>query len=194
MSPLEHPSMKRAKVVSKQAAPTAVNEQHYVVDDATRPQELYNPIPENVMNAAPEQEPEVESYDAPFIDILESLIFLGKAGRDVELGGLTFRLNTLTHKDNTALMKSIFNIGDSADVFTIRTLTLAYAMDSINGMRLEDIPLNDRIDLSKINSPFDKKMAIINSMQRNIVERLHDEYVELVDETDSSLTEDNLKK
>jgi len=90
-------------------------------------------------------------------------------------------------------MKNIYNLGEGVDLFTIRTITLAYALISVNGMKIEDIPLTDAIDVTKINNMFEKKKAIINSMQRSVVEKIHDAYVVLTDEIDESLDGDQIK-
>jgi len=194
MSPIEHPSMRKAKVVSKQPAP---QQETYVVDDATSerepPVEILaesNPVTES---EAPVEIEKEEEPDIPARGMLESLIFLGNASKDIEIGGMNFVINTLSHKDNTLLMKNIYNLGEGVDLFTIRTITLAYALISVNGMKIEDIPLTDAIDVTKINNMFEKKKAIINSMQRSVVEKIHDAYVVLTDEIDESLDGDQIK-
>ena len=116
--------------------------------------------------------------------LLESLLFLGRATKEIEIQGVMFELATLTQKENSLLMKHLYGMGDTADLFTIRALTLVYALKSIGGLSFDDIPLDDPLDEKELKDPFKKKLAIIESMQKNVVEKIHDEYVELVDNSD----------
>lgn len=187
--PIDHPSMRKAKTVSKQASPESKS---YVVENADAEQVPINPIPAELINPVPQQTEKDPDIPRPFVDnILEDLIFLGHATKEVEIGNLTFTIATLTHKDNTSLMRDIYNTGEGADLFTIRTITLSYALTAVNGILLEDIPLDESIDESEIETPLGKKRAIINRMQRGVIEKIHDEYVKLSDGADASLSQEN---
>jgi hypothetical protein len=123
--------------------------------------------------------------------MLEDLIFLGRTSRNVEIGGFDFELSTLTQQESTSLMKNLFQLsGDGSDVFLMRSMTMAYAIRSVNGVPLEDVPLpGDQV----YETAYKKRLAVIDNMQRTIVEKLHDEYVDLSEKTEEALDGEDLK-
>lgn len=197
MAKISHPSMHRTKPAPVQNQP---KQQVYVVEDATaEPERLPgpSPIPQNILDMQPPAPPVQEPVEEPkqVRSMLENLLFLGRATKKVSIGEIDFEISTLTQKENASLMKELYKAGDGADLFTIRALTLAYAIKSINGTPFDRIPLDSPEDEASLQNPLDKKLAIVENMQKNVIERLHDEYVDLVDDTDNLLdkSEEQLK-
>ena len=201
---ISHPSMVRVRDTSDQNPP----KQEYVVDDAT--DQLENkPVTEADEGSviytgpggfAPPGPPEVmpspvSNPPQPIVtdkNMLESLIFLGKISDEVEISGFKFDISTLTHREHNLLMQELYKFGDGADLFTIRTLTMAHAVKKVNGKLLEEFVLEpEQEDLLETN--FDKKLAIIDSMQMTVVEKLFDAYTELTNKSDSSLDGEKVK-
>lgn len=133
--------------------------------------------------------PAVETKPQQRTKALESLIFTGKVEREIELAGHKYKLSTLSHKEHNEIVKSIYHAGESSDIFAIRLLTLAYSLKSIDGLNLEDIDFPGTFE-----SAVEKKKEIIDNLQLSIVEKLYETYSSLVEESDSLLNEEEIKK
>lgn len=190
--PIEHPSMRRAK---ENPNPQPKRET-YVVEDASQEQSTQPlpemPVPQHIVSgqapapAAPA--PSQQTPEIPNRSLIEELLFLGQASKEVEIGKLKFKLYTLTHDENTQLMKQLYNFGDGADLFTIRSLTLAHAVKSVNDMPFESLEVEGQFE-----TDYDKKLAILGKMQRSVVEKLHDAFTELTEEADEAVSSDAIK-
>ena len=193
MVKISHPSMRRARDNYVQEGSTP---ESYMVEDATAIDNSNSQVsfvtppigpPEEIKREhivdppKPEVEPEVKN-------ILNDLIFLGSASKYVNIGTHRFKISTLTHREHNLLMKELYKFGDGADLFTMRTLTLAFALRAVDDTPLENLPMPNEYD-----SDFDKKMAIIDSMQMNVVTKLYDTYNELSDEVDENLLGEEIK-
>lgn len=196
MAKITHPSMRKAKVEPKKTQPTP---QNFIVEDATMQQPPLDHIPfvQPISLEEPSESPtqipqpvELPKSEPSKKSILENLLFLGRHTKEVNIEGLKFEISTLTQKENSNLMKELYKAGDGSDLFTIRVLTLAYAIKTIGGIPFESIPLDDPQEESQFETAFDKKTAIIENMQKNVVERIHDAYIDLVDESDTILDGD----
>lgn len=197
---ISHPSMQRAGDISNQKSQPET--ETYVVKDETH-LEATNPLEGQEQihySAGPVGPPEVipspvstpPVVESPNKDMLESLIFLGLITKEVEIGVFKFSITTLTHREHNLLMKELYKFGDGADLFTIRTLTLAHSVKLVNDVLLEDLPLSDKEE-SRLETKFDKKLAIIDSLQMSVVEKLFDAYTELSNQSDSLLDGEQVK-
>lgn len=193
--PVEHPSMRRTKPNPRKQP----KRENYVVENATQPQaaiepqEVPAPIPQHVLTGAPQETVNKPEYQTPDLIPerkvqLEDLIFLGLMKKEIEIGSMTFEISTLSHDENTELMKSLYTIEGGADLFTIRTMTLAYAIRKINGIPFEEVDMDEEFE-----DPYDKKVAILNKMQKGVVEKIHDDFVDLAEESDNKLTGEEVK-
>ena len=190
MPKVTHPSMRRARDSSVQRpAP-----QSYVVEDETGAHSESYANSDAKVQEAPAFVPPVpeEIKREPMLVDSPDLIFLGRASQDVEIGGHKFVITTLTHREHNDLMKQLYKFGDGADLFTLRTLTLAFALKSVNGTPLEEMhmPLEEE---EKFSTDFDKKLSIIDTMQMNVVTKLYDAYNELADSVDKNLQGEEVK-
>lgn len=206
---ISHPSMQRAGDISNQKSQPET--ETYVVKDETHP-EATNPLgnqeqvhysaagpigppvgrpmgPPEIIPSPVSTSPAVES---PNKNMLESLIFLGRINEEVEIGEFKFGVATLTHGEHNSLMQELYKIGDSVGLFTMRTLTLAHAVKSVNDTPLEDLPLSEEEE-ARLETKFDKKLAIIDGLQMNVVERLFDVYNALIEKSDSLLDGEQVK-
>lgn len=205
MAKVTHPSMRRARDSSVQRP----EPQSYTVEDETGAHSESYADPEATMQEVPafvppvpeeiKREPMLVDSPQPAAEakterksMLEDLIFLGRASKDVDIGGHNFVITTLTHREHNDLMKQLYKFGDGADLFTLRTLTLAFALKSVNGTPLEEMhmPLEEE---EKFSSDFDKKLGIIDTMQMNVVTKLYDAYNELADSVDKNLQGEEVK-
>lgn len=174
--------MRRARDIPVSNAPS------YVVEDETNSEEyIADELPVEQINTKV-----VEPIKAPETtnkNILESLIFLGSSSKDVDIGGHKFKISTLTHREHNHLMKELYKFGEGADLFTLRTLTLAFALKTVDNTPLENMALPDEEQLT----PFAKKLAIIDSMQMNVIAKLYNEYNDLLKDVDSKVNGPEIK-
>ena len=119
---------------------------------------------------------------------LESLIFMGRLSKTIELAGHKFEISTLTHKENAAIVKKLMSFGEAADLFTIRVLTLAYALRTIDGVRLDDIQVPGEFE-----DGYHKRMTIVDNLQIGLVERLNTEFEALTKSANETIYQDRIK-
>jgi hypothetical protein len=187
MAKITHQEMRGAKDVS---TPTP-QAQNYIVDDlsgAITPQALderlaaFEGKKEEEMTQIEQSKEEVKKID-PQVETkkkLEKIIFMGRHSKTLELAGHKFDISTITHKENNEIMSRLMNIGEAADIFTIRVLTLSYAIRSIDGIAPANIEIEGQFDTA-----LDHNVALIDNMQLGLVERLYNAFEALVKESDS---------
>lgn len=120
---------------------------------------------------------------------LESILFAGKVEKDFVVAGNTYSLRTLTNKEYSSIVKTLYNFGDSADLLMIKTHSLAIALRKINGIELSDIEIEGHY-----NDEAEKRREIIDNLQQSIVEKLYSFYTEMVEESDKLVSGEELKK
>jgi hypothetical protein len=119
---------------------------------------------------------------------LESLIFMGRHSKEVEIADHKFEISTLTHKEHNNIVKELMTFGDAADLFTIRVLTLAYAVKSIDDVSLDDLDIGGDFE-----NDYHKRTTIIDNLQLALVERLNAEYEKMVEEAESVVYHEAIK-
>jgi len=169
---------------SRQQAP---QQQTYIVDDAigasgqTTLDEMKQ-FEEQVSKEMPKEEPQIDKR-------LEDLLFLGKITKEIEILGHKFEISTLSHREHNDIVKQLYKVGESADLFTIRVITLANVLKTVDGTPLSEMQIAGDFD-----SDFSKRTFIIDGMQLGIVERLYDEYNKLLKESDTLVSGEVIKK
>ncbi len=197
MAKITHPEMKRGRDVQKFNQPSA---ETYVVDDKSNTKETTDtvlderiaefegtPVEEKKSTGIefplPPKKPEPDVQKA-----LEKLIFMGRHSKEIELVGHKFEISTLSHKENNDIVGELMNFGEAVDLFTIRVLTLAYALRKIDDVSLDETEL-----VGDFKSDFHKRMTIIDNLQLSLVERLHTAYEKLVKEADEVVYGETIK-
>ena len=195
MSKIKHESMSQAREVR----PNTPQPQTYVVDDPTaQPRKSAAPaVVQSVEDrlAEFEKRPEPvptdpEKFALPpkkkVSDLLEKLIFVGRTRKEVEIEGVKFVVSTLSNKEHGEMVKALYRFQDAADLFTVRVLTLGQALRSIDGVELDDIEIDGEFE-----SPYQKRMSLIDMLQISVVEKLFDEYESLLaDEEEATKDEE----
>lgn len=197
MTRLEHKDMKQARETTvSQSRPKP---QTYVVDDPTMPapttQPPVQPPPPTVDDrlaqfAAPPSEPEKSGAEfdiperKPLTKALEKLIFIGRLSKEVEISGVKFEISSLTNKEHNEIVHMMYGFTDPADLFTIRLITLANALRSVDGVPIMDIDIEGSFE-----SDLHRRMSVIDHLQLSVVETLYDEYEKLTTEADEASDE-----
>jgi len=170
--------------------------QSYVVEDATSIPNDMPTIEEHLkkFEAKPEQQEKAVVVEAPKPPNpnkakLESLLFIGRLTKEVDLYDHTFEISSLTNREHNQMIKELYKFGDGADLFTIRVLTLAHALKSIDGVSLDDVDVE-----GEFADDYHRKMAILDNMQLSIVETLYEKYSELISEVEKISEGEEIKK
>lgn len=186
---VSHPSMRRAKMEQRQS--TTQKPEVYVVDNADSVSQSANEDILSVNERASEEKAKIVKVETETRNLLEALLFAGRATRKVEISGLKFEISTLTQKENSDLVKELYKASDGADLFIIRAITMAYAIKSVNGVPFDEVPLGSIQEEAQFETALDKKLYLLEKMQKNVVEKLHDEYIDLVDKSEVILEKDS---
>ena len=193
MAKIMHSEMRRGP---EAPAPTSnvSNQQNFIVDDMSDVTTSVDQRLAAFEAPQPNQEPQrIVEAPIPKVDVaskkkLESLIFMGRHTKTVELAGHKFELSTLTHRENNEIVIKLMGIGETADIFIVRALTLANAVKSIDEMALDSFELDEQFETA-----LDRRTAVIDQMQLALVERLYAAYEALVKEADEVIYGEKIK-
>lgn len=196
-----HPSMKKA---TGSATSTKIQQETFVVDDAMQIDEhlqqfgqAERPLmpSDEVLNKAKEipKPPKDLKKEAEFKK-LENILFLGRLTKIIELADSKFEVSTLTNKEQNDIVRELYTFSEGADLFIIRTLTLGHALKTINGIKLDDMDLFTEEEEQLFSSKYKRRMAIIDHMQLFVIEKIYEEYNNLLKENESLLAKDTIKK
>lgn len=178
MAKIEHNSMRSVK----DPGPGVVGPQTYVVDDASNLEERISQF------EAPAAPPVQAVETKPVSKDLEKLIFIGRVTSEVDISGSKFELGTLLNKEQDEIVKMLYTFTNPGDLFAVRSLTLAHALKSVDGMSLDDIQVGGDFE-----SDFKRRVEIINCLQVSVVEQLFTEYEKLLGNVDKSVEGDEIK-
>lgn len=169
---ITHDSMR----TSTAREPTNQGPQTYVVEDAS---DIDSRMAQFEAPAKPRK---------PISKELEKLIFIGRSTREIEIDGAKFELSTLLNKEQEQIVKTLYSYSNPGDLFTVRSLTLAHALKSVDGVSLDEVDIDGEFE-----DDFQKRVAIINCMQLSVVERLFTEYENLFGNTDKATDGEEVK-
>lgn len=174
MSKLSHQDMRP----TKQNKPAAGGSpQTFIVEDATQPS-VDDRLAEFEAPAFEDPGPEfILPPKKNVTGLLEKLIFAGRITKEVTIDNIVFEISSLSNKEHGEVLRELYRFAESADLFTIRVLTLANAIRSVDGVSLDDIEIDGDFE-----NNFHKRMSIIDCLQQSIVEKLFDEYNKLTEE------------
>ena len=185
MAKITHQEMRRGQDVSQQTPTT----QNYIVDDLSDTTTQQGIDQRLAAFQDTQKEEEVQSVIPPRPEVkipaedkkkLEKIIFMGRHSKTVEFAGHKFEMSTITHKENNEIMVRLMRIGEAADLFTIRVLSLALSLRRIDDIKLALVDVE-----GEFPTELDHNVAVIDNMQLGLVERLYAAYEDLVKEADS---------
>ena len=95
----------------------------------------------------------------------------------------------MTNKEHDLMLKELYKFADKADLFTVRILTLANALKSVNGVSMDDIYIDGEFE-----SDYHRKIAILDGMQLAVIEGLYKGYSNLLKDDKEAADSDKIKK
>ncbi len=132
------------------------------------------------------EERQTSAYSVPKeLKGLEDLIFLGASTSDVTLGNFTFGLATITAKEQESIFKYSLGLKEAERVLFFKKGVLALAIKKINGRELASYLADDT---------FEARIALIETMQQSVYDKLFDALDTMTTEAGKSLTAENIKK
>lgn len=120
---------------------------------------------------------------------LKDLVFLGRLQETVDISKYKILVTTLTANQQKEIMVNVMKLEQTNRILDIKPVTVAYAVESINGVPLEDLCEDDSI-IEKI----DRRVSVVHSMQAVLVERLYQVYEKLVVAANEEVGLEDLKK
>lgn len=169
---ITHDTMRVTKDLSKKSQP-----QTFIVDDTSNDE-----VDQRLAQFEAPVKPQVTAVETkPMSKMLEKLVFIGRASRKVEIDESVFELCTLLNKEQDQIVKTIYQFKDPGDLFAVRSLTLAHALKSIDGVSLNDVDIEGDFE-----SDFHKRIEIISCLQLSVVEKLFAEYEKMLGDSEKA--------
>lgn len=124
------------------------------------------------------------------IKTLKDLIFLGRIERNVICSDCSFLMKSLTAEDQRIMVTKIMKIPDDLRLLNAKIISIAFAIEKVNGIPLEDLAEESEENLDI----YDKKISVIKNLQLSVVNKLFKNYEELLEESNSQIEIDEIKK
>jgi len=124
------------------------------------------------------------------IKTLKDLIFLGRIERNVICGDCSFLMRSLTAEDQRIMVSKVMKLPDDLRLLNAKIISIAFAIDKVNNTPLEDLAeeSEEHLDIH------DKKISVIKNLQLSVVNKLFKNYEELLEESNSQIEIDEVKK
>lgn len=123
---------------------------------------------------------------------LRSLVELGCIRDNVSIGDMTFTLRSLNSSERMAAMNMV---GEEdlkpQQLFDFNVLILSMAVETVNGVPLEQVFLNGGGDPNV--DPVEAKKAIVANMQHSVIARLIQSYNSITERADAQFTAEQVK-
>ena len=119
----------------------------------------------------------------------KDLVLLGRLEEDIDISGYTFRVSTLSARDQRDIMKQIMSLEEMDRIMGAKAVAVAYSVRSINGTPLFIVSENNEGETSE-----DRNLEFILSLQSSDIERIYAKYEELVGRSNEEVGLEALKK
>lgn len=145
-------------------------------------------MPQGVLGALEKvkelNEAELVETEAPRAAIPEirSLVLFGKNVEDFQIANHTFKISTLTNRQQKELIKRLMKLEPDDRLTEVKALTMSVALISI-----DDVPVENMYQGSEDLSPEDKKYEVLSEMQSMVVLKLFDCYESLIKKSNDLL-------
>lgn len=110
----------------------------------------------------------------PYVD-LSALVNAGRIEDTVHVFDYQIRMHTLRADENTEALAAVGHMGDTAGANALMVQVLSRAMDTVNGIALEDIYQGNQ------QSRIAKRVELVSAFQQTFLTRLWEQYTNLMD-------------
>ena len=150
----------------------------------------------NTQDADVEIEPVVddnqenENKDSSMFDLddLSDLVFLGRLSEVVDVSGYKFVITTLSTGQQREIMQTVMKFDQIDRLLDIKPVTVSYAIESINGVALEDLCKDKSIE-----DVGERRLSVVLSLQSTIIEKAYQVYETLVATSNKEIGLEDLK-
>ena len=123
--------------------------------------------------------------------MIKELIFIGKVTKIVDISGFRFKIGTLTEERQRMLISRVMRMTEEERIAYAKVYTVAEAVTEINEIDIDEISKSfddneENIEVSKIN--------FFGSLQSSTVDTLYKEYEDLLDDSNSKVGYEDVKK
>ena len=122
-------------------------------------------------------EPDAITRD-PYVD-LSALVNAGRIEDTVHVFSYAIRMHTLRADENTEALAAVGHMGDTAGANALMVQVLSRAIDTVNGVALENIYQGNQ------QSRIAKRVELVAAFQQTFLTRLWEQYVSLMDRSTS---------
>lgn len=119
----------------------------------------------------------------------KDLVLLGKLSEEIDISGYTFKVSTLTAREQKNIMKHIMSLDEMDRILGSKAVAVAYSVQSIN-----DVPMSNVSEDSEGETEMDRRLDFILGLQSSVIERLYSKYESLVDRSSQEVGLESLKK
>jgi hypothetical protein len=130
-----------------------------------------------------------KKVDSLSLDNLRDLIFLGRLREHIDIAGFRFVVSTLTARQQREIMQQVMTFDQVNRILDIKPVTMSYAIETINGVPLEELCNDDDIEDTS-----ERKLSVIYNMQASVVEKVYQVYEKLVQEANTEIGLEALKE
>lgn len=127
--------------------------------------------------------------------ILSKLIFCGKNTKNIDVQGFSFKLKTLSEKENRKVVEILLKAPEEERLSFVRAVTLAFSIDEINETSFLDLIKEEYLEDFKDDEEviLRKKIEVVLCLQNNVVTKIFEGYESLLKETKEQLDESEVK-
>lgn len=146
-----------------------------------------SPVQQEYQPQLPQQPQRVEE---PLQHDLSLLALTGKVTDEIIVKGFKFSVRTLTARENNEVLREVSQIKDDLEKLgCLRIAILARAIESVNGVPLEQLPGTDQ----QMKDIVQRKEKFLGDLQLAMLVRLFDKYTSMLERSEnlfSALTEE----
>lgn len=120
---------------------------------------------------------------------LKDLIYLGRIERTVSCGDFTFVLKSITAEDQKNMVSKVIKMPEDVRLLNAKIVSLAFSVEKVNGVMIEELAEDE-----ESGDIFDKKISVIKNLQLSVVNKLFKNYEEILEESNSQIEIEEVKK
>ena len=129
-------------------------------------------------------------------DMLNDLIYLGMAKKNIDISGFSFEIKTLTEEENREIVERLLRIDEDRRLVCVKAMTLSKAITKINDYSFKELASAHITDDSKKKDEIELEIAkneIILKLQSSVTDRLFTEYEALLKSSRESINVEKIK-
>lgn len=120
---------------------------------------------------------------------IKDLALFGRIVEEVNLGGYLFKIKTLTSREQRDIVSKVMKLNGDERFLNMQIFVLAKAIDSVNGVPLEEI--YDKDDNLSIEQ---KRFEVVSDLQSTLVDKLLKRYDKMVEKANKVIADGGVEE